>query len=67
VITHNRRARNAQAFIDLPKIRSLILLLNSGNADMVFMTVTAIKHCLESTGHDFTDLALALRQEPPSF
>jgi hypothetical protein len=30
---------------------------------MAATVVVAIKRCLQSTGHDFTDLALALRHQ----
>ena len=60
----NPRARNAQ--VDLPQIRSLLLLLNTNNPDMAAMAVVAIRRCLESTGHDLTDLVALLRQAPPS-
>ena len=49
-----------KAPLDLPKIRSLILLLGSENADMVVTTVVAIRRCLQSSGHDFNDLAALL-------
>jgi hypothetical protein len=61
VIHSNPRAPNAQGSIDLPKIRSLVLLLNADNPDMAATVVVAIKRCLESTGHDLNDLAAALR------
>jgi len=38
--------------LDLPKIKSLILLLDGGDADAVIAAVDAIIRCLQSTGHD---------------
>jgi hypothetical protein len=58
VITHNRRARNAQ--LDLRTIRSLVLRLNTNNPDMAATVVVAIRRCLASTGHDLNDLAALL-------